>query len=241
MHGSALLQSIRRKTGNLAGLASPERRRVQLDARRAQWLCTTSIPLPQPNSAKMFVNASEARSLHKATEHSCVSKLWGRTANAVAFPWSAIEVKAIGYRLLIHWSHVQLPDKNLYTETITALATAGWIAFSSKARPDWVWATFEPPVPLPTRTAATESLQRCSTMGHDIQRTLWQGPDRAAKSTIATTHGAVSPQSGSQQLIFTAWQNQSSWNGSRFRSKFFRPRIQCGVKFRARLSHTCHN
>jgi hypothetical protein len=151
MHGSALLQSIRRKTGNLAGLAVTQNG-VECNAMQTAPLNGYSPPsnlsLNPTFCEEVFVNASERDFIAQGGLNTLSGQqaYGGKNGNAVAFPWSAIEVKADWVPTSSFTGPTfSCPDKNLYTETIngTCYALVG-LHISSKARPDWVWATFEP-------------------------------------------------------------------------------------------------
>lgn len=99
---------------------------------------------------EVFVNATEAAFVtgNSLTTLSGQKTYGSSRSNAITFPKASIEVKA-------DWVPVssfsnptfQCPDptNKLYTETIngTCYALVG-LHISSKALPDWVWATFEP-------------------------------------------------------------------------------------------------
>lgn len=151
LHGSALLQANRRKTGSAVNL---EITPTGIACNPMQTTALNGYPPPSNVAAsatfceQVFVNPPERDFIAK----NGLNTLSGQQAygkqngNAVTFPWDAIEVKA-------DWvpassftgATFSCPDQNLYTQVLNGVCYAlVGLHISSKARPDWVWATFEP-------------------------------------------------------------------------------------------------
>ena len=149
LHASRLLQSLRRKRG-LSAAAQPG-----IECNSMQTTPLGGYPPPSNLTPvaqfceEVFVNTSERDFI----EQSGLKTLSGQLAygkahgNAITFPWEAIEVKADWVPASSYKNPFSCPDttNKLYTETINGTCYAlVSLHISSKAKPDWVWATFEP-------------------------------------------------------------------------------------------------
>lgn len=150
-HGSALLQALRQKRGGTRAAAVVQNG-IECNSMQTTKLNGYSPPSNLAPKAQfceeVFVNSSE----RAFVENNGLKTLTGQQAygaghgGAVTFPWDAIEVKADWVPATSFSTPTfSCPDKNLYTETIngTCYALVG-LHISSKVKPDWVWATFEP-------------------------------------------------------------------------------------------------
>lgn len=153
LHASALLQSLRKKRGLSAA--------VQKGIACNPMQTTPLKGYPPPSNLtpvaqfceEVFVNNSE----RDFVEQNGLKTLSGQKGygaghgDAVTFPWEAIEVKADWVPASSYKNPFSCPDatNKLYTETIngTCYALVG-LHISSKNKPDWVWATFEPDSPI---------------------------------------------------------------------------------------------
>lgn len=149
LHASQLLQSLRRKRGiNLAvqkGLGCNPMQTAKLDGFPPPSNLTAAAEFCE----EVFVNDSE----RDFVKQNGLKTLTGQQAygaghdKAVTFPWDAIEVKADWVPTSSFKNPFSCPDttNKLYTETIdgTCYALVS-LHVSSKVKPDWVWATFEP-------------------------------------------------------------------------------------------------
>jgi len=149
LHASQLLESLRRKRGvSLAiqkGIGCSTMQTKPLDGYPPPSNLTSVAQFCE----EVFVNDSERDFI----EQNGLKTLLGQQAygaghdKAVTFPWDAIEVKADWVPTSSFTNPFSCPDttKKLYTETIdgTCYALVG-LHISSKTKPDWVWATFEP-------------------------------------------------------------------------------------------------
>jgi hypothetical protein len=149
LHASQLLESLRRQRG--VSLAVKK----GIGCNTMQTKPLNGYP-PPPNLTsvaqfceEVFVNDSE----RDFVKQNGLTTLVGQQAygaahdKAVTFPWDAIEVKADWVPTSSFTNPFSCPDttNKLYTETIdgTCYALVG-LHISSKSKPDWIWATFEP-------------------------------------------------------------------------------------------------
>jgi len=151
-HGSALLQALRKKRGIRA--AAPAAVQPGIECNSMQTTKLNGYPPPSNLSSsaqfceEVFVNSAERDFVGQNVLKTLTGQQTYGAAHgtAVTFPWDAIEVKADWVPTTSYVSpSFSCPDKTLYTETIngTCYALVG-LHISSKAKPDWVWATFEP-------------------------------------------------------------------------------------------------
>jgi hypothetical protein len=149
LHASPLLESLRKKRGLTAAV------QPGIECNSMQTKPLDGYPAPSNLSAKaqfceeVFVNPSERDFI----EQNGLKTLSGQQTygkghgGAIEFLWENIEVKADWVPTSSYKNPFNCPDttNKLYTETIngTCYALVG-LHISSKAKPDWVWATFEP-------------------------------------------------------------------------------------------------
>jgi hypothetical protein len=155
-HGSALLQANRRKAGLVASpsVASPAITQGGVECNPMQTTALNGYPPPSNLSSnptfceQVFVNPPEQNFV---TQNGLITlsgqQAYGaKNGNAITFPWDAIEVKADWVPTSSYTgANFSCPDPNLYTQTLGGVCYAlVGLHISSKALPDWVWATFEP-------------------------------------------------------------------------------------------------
>jgi hypothetical protein len=149
LHASQLLESLRRQRG--VSLAVQK----GIGCNQMQTKPLNGYPPPSNLTSvaqfceEVFVNDSE----RDFVKQNGLTTLVGQQAygaahdKAVTFPWDAIEVKADWVPTSSYTNPFSCPDitNKLYTETIdgTCYALVG-LHISSKSKPDWIWATFEP-------------------------------------------------------------------------------------------------
>ena len=152
LHGSALAHAARLRLGKKPDAISQGG--IECNAMQTTPLNGYQPPTNlAPNAQfceEVFVNGDEAtfirqNGLTTLTGQQTYAKTQG---GAITFPWTSIEIKADWVPTSSYTSPTfQCPDptNKLYTETIngTCYALVG-LHISSKALPDWVWATFEP-------------------------------------------------------------------------------------------------
>jgi hypothetical protein len=152
LHGSALLLANRRKAGDV--VTNLEITQTGVECNPMQTAALNGYPQPSNVAAtatfceQVFVNPPERDFI----EQNKLTTLTGQQAygkqngNAITFPWNAIEVKADWVPTSSFTGQTfSCPDPNLYTQTLNGVCYAlVGLHISSKALPDWVWATFEP-------------------------------------------------------------------------------------------------
>lgn len=151
-HGSALLQALRQKRGGVRAAAAVVQNGIECNSMQTTKLNGYSPPTNLSSTAQfceeVFVNSSERDFVDKNGLKTLTGQQTYGAAHgtAIEFPWDSIEVKADWVPATSFTKPTfSCPDKTLYTETIngTCYALVG-LHISSKAKPDWVWATFEP-------------------------------------------------------------------------------------------------
>jgi hypothetical protein len=154
LHGSALLLANRRKAGNIVATPSLAITPTGISCNPMQTAPLNGYPQPANVAAtatfceQVFVNPPERDFITQ----NALTTLSGQQAygkqhgNAITFPWNAIEVKADWVPASSYTGTTfSCPDQNLYTQTLNGVCYAlVGLHISSKAMPDWVWATFEP-------------------------------------------------------------------------------------------------
>jgi hypothetical protein len=153
LHASALLLSMRKKRG----LAAAVQKGIECNAMQTTPLNGYPPPANLTKVAQfceeVFVNNSERDFIgQNGLKTLSGQQAYGKGHNgAIDFPWDAIEIKADWVPTSSFTNPFSCPDttNKLYTETIngTCYALVG-LHISSKAAPDWVWATFEPASPI---------------------------------------------------------------------------------------------
>lgn len=149
-HGSALAAALRGRLGK------SEATQGGIECGAMQTKPLNGYPPPTNLSSKpvfceeVFVNADEATFIRSngLTTLTGQQAYGAKNGGAITFPWTSIEIKADWVPTSSFANPTfQCPDptNKLYTETIngTCYALVG-MHISSKALPDWVWATFEP-------------------------------------------------------------------------------------------------
>ena len=153
LHGSALLQANRRK-GDVARPAIAAITPGGVECNSMQTTALNGYPPPSNLSAnptfceQVFVNPPEQNFLvqNGLITLSGQQAYGAKNGNAITFPWDAIEVKADWVPTTSFTApSFSCPDPNLYTQVLNGVCYAlVGLHISSKALPDWVWATFEP-------------------------------------------------------------------------------------------------
>jgi hypothetical protein len=152
LHGSALLQANRRKEGDV--VTNLEITQAGAECNKMQTTALNGYPQPSNVAAsatfceQVFVNPPERDFIMQngLTTLTGQQAYGSKNGNAITFPWNAIEVKADWVPAGSYTGTTfSCPDPNLYTQTLNGkcYALVG-LHISSKALPDWVWATFEP-------------------------------------------------------------------------------------------------
>ena len=153
LHGSALQQANRRKAGDAVSNLEAVQSGIPCAPMQTTPLNGYPVPANLSNNPvfceQVFVNPAERDFIaqNKLTTLSGQQAYGKQNNNAVTFPWNAIEVKAdwVPASSYISGQTFSCPDAVLYTQTINGVCYAlVGLHISSKARPDWVWATFEP-------------------------------------------------------------------------------------------------
>jgi hypothetical protein len=155
LHGSALLQAnIRKRAASAAPVATPQITQTGLNCNPMQNTPLFGYQPPTNLSAnpvfceQVFVNPQERDFIAQGG----LNTLSGQQAygskygNAITFPWDAVEVKADWVPTSSYTgASFSCPDPNLYTQMLNGVCYAlVGVHISSKALPDWIWATFEP-------------------------------------------------------------------------------------------------
>jgi hypothetical protein len=150
-HASALLLANRKKAGNVPNL---EITQSGLECNSMQTTPLNGYPPPSNLAAnatfceQVFVNPPEQSFVTQngLTTLSGQQAYGAKNGNAITFPWDAVEVKADWVPASNYTgSTFSCPDPNLYTQMYNGICYAlVGLHISSKALPDWLWATFEP-------------------------------------------------------------------------------------------------
>ena len=205
LHASLLLQNLRRKRGLSAA--------VQPGVECNSMQTTPLGGYPPPSNLtpvaqfceEVFVNTSERDFI----EQSGLKTLSGQQAygkahgNATTFPWEAIEVKADWVPASSYKNPFSCPDttNKLYTETINGTCYAlVSLHISSKAKPDWVWATFEP-------ASSITNPNRCDPKLYDTCFDPW-----GTTSKVPYGKGKTVPQSPQLRQLLAAVKANPAFN-----------------------------
>ncbi|MEA2835471.1 MAG: hypothetical protein QOD89_21 [Bradyrhizobium sp.] len=206
LHGSPLLQANRRKTGEVASPASPAITQGGAECNSMQKTALNGYPPPSNLSAnptfceQVFVNPPEQNFLAQngLITLSGQQAYGARNGNAITFPWDAIEVKADWVPTTSYTGpSFSCPDPNLYTQVLNGVCYAlVGLHISSKALPDWLWATFEP-------ASAITNPNRCDPALYNACFDPW-----GTTSSVSYGKGQTVPQSPQlQQLMASAGLN----------------------------------
>jgi len=197
-HGSALARAMRRN------MAVSEATQGGIECNPMQTTPVAGFPPPTNLSStaqfceEVFVNAPEAEFVRQngLTTLTGQQTYASSRGNAITFPWTAIEVKADWVPTSSFTNPTfQCPDptNKLYTETIngTCYALVG-LHISSKAAPDWVWATFEP-------ASSVTNPNRCDPKLYNACYDPW-----GTTSKVPYGKGTTVPQSPQLQQLMAA-------------------------------------
>ena len=212
LHGSALLLANRRKTASVANPVAITPTGISIPCNPMQ---TTPLngypppsnlaPSPPPPAApkatfceQVFVNPAERDFIMQngLTTLAGQQAYGARNGNAITLPWDAVEVKADWVPSTAYTGPTfSCPtDPNLYTQMLDGVCYAlVGLHISSKALPDWIWATFEP-------NSAITNPNRCDP---NLYSTCFD-PWGTTSSTPYAKGQSVPPQSQPLQQLMSA-------------------------------------
>jgi hypothetical protein len=199
-HASPLLQANRRKAGIVAN--NLEITQTGLECSPMTTTALGSYPPPSNLSSnptfceQVFVNPAEQGFITTSglTTLTGQQAYGSKNGNAVTFPWDAIEVKADWVPTTSYTGTLfNCPDPNLYTQMYQGVCYAlVGLHISSKALPDWLWATFEP-------ASAITNPNRCDPNLYSTCFDPW-----GTTSTVPYGKGQTVPQSQQLQQLMSA-------------------------------------
>lgn len=208
LHSSALARAFRLRAGKSADATQGG---IECGAMATQPVGGFPVPKNVTKNAtfceEVFVDSTEAAFVRQKGLTTLTGQQTYAKANggAITFPWTAIEIKADWVPTSSFANPTfQCPDptNKLYTETIngTCYALVG-MHISSKALPDWVWATFEP-------ASAVTNPNRCDPKLYNACFDPW-----GTTSKVPYGPGKTVPQSPQlQQLMASANLNKAFSN-----------------------------
>jgi hypothetical protein len=199
-HGSALLAANRRKAGGAPNL---EITQTGLECNPMQTTPLNGYPPPSNLSSnptfceQVFVNPPERTFVMQSGLNTLTGQqaYGSKNGNAVTFPWDAVEVKADWVPASNYTgSTFSCPDPNLYTQMYNGVCYAlVGLHITSKALPDWVWATFEP-------ASAITNPNRCDPNLYSTCFDPW-----GTTSSVPYGKGQTVPQSAQLQTLMAAF------------------------------------
>jgi len=146
-HGSFLASRLGKDLGLTIGGHDPAVGCGQMNVGGFPGIPATNVAQGATFCEEVFTNPAESTFI---TNNKLITLAAQEAYGNVTFPWQAVEIKVDWVPMSSFVNPFSCPDKNVYTETIQfagqqpqcyALVS---VHISSKALPDWLWATFEP-------------------------------------------------------------------------------------------------